>query len=126
MADGQGRLGCNVNELQPTPPPLNWIQLVAVAAFAAVGGAIGAVLRAMDASEPLSFTRALVEFLAAGFVGALSGLLCSAWGLSIVWTAFIAGTFGMLGARATIQVMQRFVWTKLGLNRSSQDEKPAE
>jgi len=112
-----------VSEMPPSPP-LDWIRLLAVSAFAAVGGAIGAVLRAMDASQPLSVTRALIEFFAAGFVGALSGLLCSAWGLSIVWTAFIAGTFGMLGARATVQVMQRFVWAKLGLNRSSQDGKP--
>jgi hypothetical protein len=110
-----------VNELPPNEPPFNWLQLGLVAAFAAIGGAIGAVLRAMDAHEPLSFARALIEFLAAGFVGTLSGLLCSAWGLSIVWTAFIAGTFGMLGARAAIQVLQRLVWRKLGLNRSSQD-----
>jgi hypothetical protein len=109
-----------VNELPPAPP-FDWIRLLAVSAFAAVGGAIGAILRAMDANQPLSVTRAVIEFLAAGFVGTLSGLLCSAWGLSIVWTAFIAGTFGMLGARAAIQVLQRFVWNKLGLNRSSQD-----
>lgn len=115
-----------MNELPPIPPPFNWIQLAAVAAFAAVGGAIGSVLRAMDAAEPLSLTKAFVEFVAAGFVGALSGLLCTAWGLSLVWTTFIAGTFGMLGARATIQVMQRFVWTKLGLNRSAEDGKPSE
>jgi len=115
-----------MSEIPSTPPSLNWIQLIAVAAFAAVGGAIGSILRAMDAAQPLSFTRAFVEFIAAGFVGALSGLLCTAWGLSIVWTTFIAGTFGMLGARATIQVMQRFVWTKLGLNRSEEDGKPTE
>lgn len=115
-----------MNELPSAPPPFNWLQMALVAIFAAVGGAIGYTLRAMDAAEPLSLQKAFVEFVAAGFVGALSGLLCSAWGLSIVWTTFIAGTFGMLGARATTQVMQRFVWTKLGLNRSTQDGKPAE
>lgn len=115
-----------MNELPPAQSAIEWIRLLAVSAFAAVGGVTGAVLRAMDAKQPISLTSALIEFMAAGFVGALSGLLCSAWGLSLVWTAFIAGTFGMLGARATIQVMQRFVWQKLGLNRSSQDDKPAE
>lgn len=105
----------------PNPPPLDWIRLLAVSAFAAVGGAIGAVLRSMDAKESLSFTRALIEFMAAGFVGTLTGLLCDAWGLSVGWTAFIAGTFGMVGARAAVQVLQRVVWAKLGLNRSSRD-----
>ncbi|MDF4024120.1 phage holin family protein [Luteibacter sp. PPL201] len=117
-----------MNEIPPQQPFETvsfWVRIAAVAVFAAVGGLIGALLRAMDSSQPMSFTHALVEFFAAGFVGALSSLLCSAWGLSIVWTAFIAGTFGMLGARATVQVMQRFAWTKLGLNRSSQDDEPA-
>lgn len=120
MGRGEKGIGGLMNELPPAPP-FDWIRLLAVSAFAAVGGAIGAVLRAMDAQQPLSVTRAIVEFMAAGFVGSLTGLLCSAWGLSIGWTAFIAGTFGMLGARAAVQVLQRVVWNKLGLNRSSKD-----
>lgn len=113
-----------MNELPPNEPPFSWLQMALVAAFAAVGGAIGYVLRAMDGNEPILFWKAVVEFVAAGFVGVLSGLLCSVWGLSIVWTTFIAGTFGMIGARATTQVMQRAVWAKLGLNRRSQDGNP--
>jgi hypothetical protein len=111
-----------MNEMPTPTPPLDWLRMIIVASFAALGGSIGYVLRAMDAGDPVSFQKALIEFVAAGFVGALSGLLCAAWGFSIIWSTFIAGTFGLLGARASTQVMQRFVWAKLGLNRRSQDD----
>jgi hypothetical protein len=99
-----------------------WLQAAAYSFFAAVAGVLGYIMRTMDSGARLSGWRALVEGSSAGFVGLLAMWLCQSAGLSQQWTAVTVGVCGWLGASASIQVLQRLVWNKLGLNRSHDDE----
>jgi hypothetical protein len=107
------------------PPEPNWIGYLRTAAyvlFAACAGALGYIMRTMDAHEKVNWKRALVEFLSSGLVGYLAMLICRSMGMSIELTSVTVGICGWLGAAASIQVLQKFVWKNLGLtNRSAQD-----
>lgn len=89
------------------------------AGFAALGGLLGHIMRAMDRKEPINKTRAICEGLAAGFVGMLFMLLCSAMGLSEQWTGVIVGVSGWLGAEASIRIIEEVVYKKLGLRKNA-------
>lgn len=105
------------------PPEHWWVYLRAAgyALFAAIAGALGYVLRSMDSGMPVTFARTFVEALSAGFVGVVMMWLCQVAGLSPQWTGIIVAVSGWLGANATIQVVQRLVWNKLGLNPKDVD-----
>lgn len=106
----------------PVEPFLGGLRAVAYAAFAAVAGALGYILRTLDSGARISYGRAVVEALSAGLVGLLAMWICQAMGLSQQWTAITVAVSGWLGANASIQVLQRIVWSKLGLNRSHENE----
>ncbi len=108
--------------IEQPPPNYGWLQACFYFAFAAVAGALGYVLRTMDAGAKVSYLRAIVEALSAGLVGLFAMWICQAFGLSQQWTAVTVGVSGWLGATASIQVLQRVVWKKLGLNRSQDDD----
>jgi hypothetical protein len=103
-------------------PDPGWWQAAAYSFFAATAGVLGYVMRTMDNGARPSFWRAVVEGTSAGFVGLLAMWLCQAAGLSQQWTAVTVGVCGWLGATASIQMLQRFVWAKFGLDRSHGDE----
>jgi LydA holin phage, holin superfamily III len=102
-------------------PRYAWLQAIALAAFAAFAGALGYVMRTMDAHLPVTFWPTFVQGLAAGFVGLLVMMICQSVGLSWQWMAVSVGVSGWLGATASIQVIQQLVWKKLGLNRRPDD-----
>jgi hypothetical protein len=106
------------------PRWLSWLQAAMFTAFAAFAGGLGYVMRTMDAQQPVTVWRTLVQGMAAGFVGLLVMWICQSAGLSWQWMAVSVGVSGWLGAEATIQVIQKLVWNKLGLNRSSDDGAP--
>lgn len=95
-----------------------WLQTVLYAAFASFAGGLGYILRTMEAGAAPTLTRTCVEALAAGLVGLLAMWICQAMNISPQWTAITVGVSGWLGANATIQVLQRLVWKKLGLDNS--------
>ena len=95
-----------------------WLQTVLYAAFASFAGGLGYILRTMEANATPTLTRTCVEALAAGLVGLLAMWICQAMDISLQWTAITVGVSGWLGANATIQVLQRLVWRKLGLDNS--------
>src|ERR1700754_4408205 len=98
------------------PPEPNWIgytRTAAYALFAASAGALGYIMRTMDAHEKVSWKRALVEFFSSGLVGYLSMLLCRSFNMSFELTSVTVGICGWLGAAASIQVLQKFVWKNL-------------
>lgn len=108
----------------PEPGWTSWLRTGAYALFAACAGALGYVMRTMDAHEKVNWKRALVEFFASALVGYLSMLICRSMGMSFELTSVTVGICGWLGAAASIQVLQKFVWKNLGLtNRSTQDVK---
>jgi hypothetical protein len=94
-----------------------WLKAVLYAAFAALGGLLGHIMRAIDKNESIVPLRAVCEAIAAGFVGMLVMLVCKATGLSAEWTGVIVGVCGWLGANATIRILEELVYKKLGLKR---------
>lgn len=82
--------------------------------LAASGGAIGHLMRPGD-RKTLGST--LLEAAGAGFVGYLVLQLCVASNLSIEWTGVVVGTSGFLGANATIGMLERFVYQRLGFGK---------
>ena len=73
-------------------------------------------MRALDKSTTISYGRACVEGLAAGFVGLLVMLMCNATNMSDQWTGVVVGVSGWLGANASIRMLEKLVFKKLGIN----------
>ncbi|MGC1549086.1 MAG: phage holin family protein [Rhodanobacter sp.] len=102
----------------PQPGGFSVLQMLLFSVFAALGGLLGYVLRMMDAGYKVSLWRALIEAMAAGFVGVLVMLLCQAMQLSPQWTGLMVGVCGWLGATASIRMLERVVRNKLGVSDS--------
>jgi hypothetical protein len=101
-----------------------WVKMLLYALLAALGGFLGYVMRSLDSkTHPVSYRRASVEGLAAGFVGLLVMLVCSATNMSEQWTGVIVGVAGWLGANASIRMLEKLVFKKLGI--SLEDSAPA-
>lgn len=92
------------------------MKAILYAALATFGGFLGYVMRALDKSTPISYGRACVEGLAAGFVGLLVMLMCNATNMSDQWTGVVVGVSGWLGANTSIRILEKFVLKKLGIN----------
>ncbi|MBF1762622.1 MAG: phage holin family protein [Veillonella sp.] len=91
-------------------------------AFASVAGFLGYVMRAFDTRTRVLWTRAIIESMAAGFVGALTLLMCGAMGLSDQWTGVTVGVAGWLGANASMGVLSRVVFKRLGIEQNKEEE----
>ena len=106
-----------------TPEEMNtistWLKPALYAAFAALGGVLGHIMRAYDKNERIVVIRASIEGVAAGFVGLMVMLACQALTLNEQWTGVCVGVCGWLGATATIRLLESVVYKKLGLRRST-------
>lgn len=92
-----------------------WIKAGLFASLATFGGFLGYVMRSLDKDTPLSWMRAIAEGFAAGFVGLIVLLMCNAMHLGDQWSGVIVGVSGWLGSNATIRVLEKVVFKKLGL-----------
>lgn len=101
--------------IEQPPSGFGWLQLVLYPLFASLGGALGYVLRTLDAGLRVSFWRTLLESIAAGFVGVLVMLICQQMALSAQWTGVCVGTCGWLGASVSIRMLERLVRSRLGV-----------
>lgn len=108
--------------MTPDNDNIEWMKALIYASFAALGGTLGYVMRSLDSGAKLLWWRALFEGVSAAFVGLLAMWLCQSAGLSQQWTAVTVGICGWLGATASIQVLQRLVWDRLGLNKIKDDD----
>ncbi len=97
---------------------VTWAKVAAYALFAAIGGFMGYLMRVLDKRQKPQWGRALVEAVAAGFVGVLTLLCCIALGLSPAWTGVVVGVCGWLGANVTILMLEKVVLKKLGIERA--------
>jgi hypothetical protein len=95
-----------------------WLEALLYAALAALGGLLGHIMRAIDKQEKINVARAIIEAMAAGFVGLLMMLACNAMALPSQWTGVIVGVCGWLGANATIRILEELVYKKLGLKKA--------
>lgn len=101
-----------------------WLTSAGYSLLAAVGGLLGYAMREHDAGRRLSPLRAVIEATGSGFVGFLVMLLCRAIGLDPLWSGFIVGIFGWLGASASIRVLERFAHERLGLKLGDKADRP--
>lgn len=104
----------------------DWITSAGYTLLAAFGGLLGHVLREHDKGNPLSPFRAAAETLSSGFVGFLVMLLCRAMELDPLWSGFIVGIFGWLGAGVSIRVLESVVYKKLGIKLRANTDKRVE
>jgi hypothetical protein len=98
-----------------------WIRASAYTLFAAFGGVMGQLMRTIDKKEKIVWGRAVMEGLAAGFVGLLMLFICQASSFSEQWTGVIVGVSGWLGANATIRMLETLVRKKLGIESPQQE-----
>lgn len=96
-----------------------WVKAIAFALLAALGGFLGHVMRALDKAVPVNYTRAVIEGVAAGFVGLLVMFMCNAMHLSDQWTGVVVGVAGWLGANASIRLMEKKVFKMVGIDVTS-------
>lgn len=104
----------------------DWATAAGYTLLAALGGALGYVMREHDKGNPLNGWRALTEAAGSGFVGFLVMLLCRAMGLDPLWSGFVVGIFGWLGANVSIRFLERIVYERFGVKlRANTDKRVA-
>lgn len=99
----------------------HWIDNLMLTGFAASAGFLGYLMRNSNNRRKISWGRSLLEAAASGFVGFMTVLLCQAMNLSYEWTGFLSGLLGWLGATTSIQLFERIVRRKLGLDDAGVD-----
>lgn len=92
------------------------------ATLAAIGGLLGYTIKQQDGGEKFLWRDGFVQAASSGFVGFLIALLCQAMGIPDIWIGPVAGLFGWLGATATIRIVERFVYQKLGIDPKDTDK----
>lgn len=104
----------------------DWLTSVGYTLLAAVGGLLGYIMREHDKGNELSALRALTESVSSGFVGFLVMLLCRAMAVDPLWSGFVVGIFGWLGANVSIRLLERLVYERLGIKlRANTDRRVA-
>jgi len=99
-----------------------WLRGAAYVLLASFAGALGHIFARMDAGKPVRLWETVVQALGAGLVGLFAMWMCQASNWSQPMTAVTVGVSGWLGASASIQMLQRFIWGRLGLNRNPDDD----
>lgn len=102
-------------------PNFDLMKVLSFGAFASFGGFLGHLMRTMDQGGKIQWGRAGLEGLAAGFVGLLMLMACSAFKLDEGWTGVIVGVSGWMGANATIRILEALVFKKLGLSKEDKN-----
>lgn len=90
-------------------------------ALSGFGGALGYVYRQVQDDKKPNPWRAVIEGSAAAFVGFPVFLLCDYLNFGMQWTGITVSVFGWLGAAATIHVLEKVVFKKLGVGEREPD-----
>ena len=99
------------------PENFNWLVATFYSAFAAMGGLLGHLMRAVDKGDELNLTRAALETFGAAFVGSLVTLACMAAELNPLWSGTVVGVAGWLGASASIRVLEIVIYKWLKISK---------
>ena len=97
------------------PSLIDLVKSAGYVALASIGGFLGYVLRTMEKAMGIQWGRALIETFASGFVGVMVLFMGQAVGLSGPWLGFIVGVFGWAGAPASMLVLEKVIFKKLGV-----------
>lgn len=95
----------------------NWILSAFYVLFAAIGGALGGIMRRLEAKQEVKFWAIALEGAVSAFAGMLIVLLCQAMELSWQWTGVVVGVCGWIGGRATMTLLERIVTRKIGADQ---------
>lgn len=99
------------------------IKTILYTALASGGGLLGYLMRTLEnEDEKIHWGKALVQAAGSGFTGFLVLMMCRAMGLSDLWTGAIVGFFGWMGAAATIVVLEKVIYRKLGVTKDDSDK----
>lgn len=101
---------------------LQWLQTLFYSGLSAFGGAVGYIMRTIENGKKINYARVALEGGAAGFVGVLVTLLCTALHLSAEWTGVVVGVSGWVGANGSIRLLEKAINKRLGLDGSSSNE----
>lgn len=104
----------------------DWLTSAGYTLLAAMGGLLGYIMREHDKGNELNGWRAIAEAFSSGFVGFLVMLLCRAMGFDPLWSGFIVGIFGWLGANVSIRLLERMVYERLGIKLRANTDKRVE
>ncbi len=104
----------------------DWLTSIGYVVLSAVAGGLGYVMRENDKGNSLNFWRAVTEISSSGLVGFLVMLLCRAMAIDPLWTGFIVGIFGWLGANVSIRLLERIVYERLGIKLRANTDKRVE
>jgi LydA holin phage, holin superfamily III len=83
--------------------------------LAFVAGLLGYCMRTIKAGRKVRVAYAILEATSSALVGYLVFLLCKATHVGEDWTGPIVGVCGWIGASGTIRLLEKTVFTKLGV-----------
>ena len=95
--------------------PDKWFDNFAFSCMAAFAGLLGYLMRSANDRRVVTWKRSLLETASSGMIGFLTVLVCRATSVPYEWMGFTAGVLGWLGATASIQLFERLVRRKLGI-----------
>lgn len=104
-------------------PLPEWTIQLGQIALAVIGGTLGYIMREHDKGHEVSAWRAAIEGFGSGFVGILVMMLCHAMELSVMWTGFLVGLLGWMGANASIRLLEKIAYDKLGVKLRADTEE---
>lgn len=101
--------------MQQEPNGLQILEIIIYAAFAGIAGLLGHTLRTLESGGQLTMLRSLAEMAGAALVGVLTLMACKAMSLETMWTGVTVGVMAWLGANASIRVLEKMVYQRLGI-----------
>jgi len=81
-----------------------------------VGAALGYISRQWRAGKTIKLSRMMFAVMASVFIMAMTSTLCNIMGFSYNWTILIVGVFSWMGTDASIVILERAVYKKLGIS----------
>lgn len=82
--------------------------------LAAVAGALGYIVKQQNAKQTILWAEVTVRAASAGFVGLLVYWLCGIFKFDSNTTGIVVGVFGWIGATATMEVLRKIVFNRIG------------
>lgn len=111
--------------MQQEPNGLQILEIIIYAAFAGVAGLLGHTLRTLESGGRLTMFRSMAEMAGAALVGVLTLMACKAMDLDTMWTGVTVGVMAWLGANASIRVLEKMVYQRLGIKPLVIEPAPA-